>query len=436
MRLPAPVTIAACPLRLTWFSLASRLRLSMRAVLNNDCSLTILIPRPVCAFPLSTPDSPAPDDHARRHSDLLVAKLRGEIETGGGWIPFARFMELALYAPGLGYYVAGAAKLGSGGDFVTAPEISPLFGQTVAIQIAEVLSLTGGGVLELGAGSGALAAEVLAELAALQRLPERYLILEVSPGLAERQRQLLAQRLPGLSDRIEWITALPASFTGVVLANEVLDALAVHVIAWRDEALLERGVAWDGSGFSWSERRLPPGALHDAASAIAVEPPYTSEISLAVPALVRALAGTLEKGVVLLVDYGFGRREYYHPQRSHGTLMCHYRHRAHDDPFYLPGLQDLTAHVDFSAVAEAGIDSGLQMLGYTTQAQFLINCGIADRLAHTPTVDLVAYLPLAAGAQKLLSPAEMGELFKVIALGRGVDPPLRGFASGDKSRLL
>jgi SAM-dependent MidA family methyltransferase len=384
----------------------------------------------------SAAELPVPSDDARRHSDRLVEEIRAEVERHGGWISFARYMELALYAPGLGYYVAGAAKLGAEGDFVTAPEISPLFGRTLARQVAEILAHTGGEVLELGAGSGALALSLLEELQARNRLPDRYRILEVSPELAQRQRRLLLQRLPGLADRVEWITSLPPRFTGVVVANEVLDALPVHLLAWRDEGVRERGVAWKGEGFAWAERSLAPGALRDAAAVLQIEAPYQSEVSIAAPALVRTLAGALDPGVLLCVDYGFGRREYYHPQRNRGTLMCHYRHRAHDDPFLFPGLQDITAHVDFTSVAEAGIETGLQLLGYTTQAQFLINCGIADLLARTPAEQTAAYLPLAAGVQKLVSPAEMGELFKVIALGRGVQPPLAGFKTGDKSRLL
>jgi len=391
----------------------------------------------VQALPLnrSAAELPAPSDDACRHCDRLVEEIRAAIERHGGWIPFTRYMEMALYAPGLGYYVAGAAKLGAEGDFVTAPEISPLFGRTIATQVCEILAHTGGEVLELGAGSGALALSLLEELQARNCLPERYRILEVSPELTQRQRRLL-QRLPGLAGRVEWITSLPQLFTGVVVANEVLDALPVHLLAWRGEGACERGVVWHGDGFAWEERSPDPGALRDAAAALRIEAPYQSEVSIAVPALVRTLAGALDRGVLLCVDYGFGRREYYHPQRNGGTLMCHYRHRAHDDPFLFPGLQDITAHVDFTSVAEAGIEAGLQLLGYTTQAQFLINCGIADQLARTPAGQTAAYFPLAAGVQRLVSPAEMGELFKVIALGRGVQPPLTGFRTGDKSRLL
>jgi SAM-dependent MidA family methyltransferase len=384
---------------------------------------------------LRGPDLPEPSDDARRHSDRLSETIRNEIYTAGGWIGFARFMELALYAPGLGYYVAGAAKLGGEGDFVTAPEISPLFGRTLARQIAQLLERSAGQVLELGAGSATMAADVLGELHDIDRLPQRYLILETSPQLVERQQRTLQQRQPALKDRIEWISALPENFDGVVIANEVLDALPVHLVTWRINGLFERGVSWK-DGFVWSERPLPLGTLRSAAEAIGAEADYVSEISLVAPALVRSLSATLHKGALVLIDYGFGRREYYHPQRSQGTLMCHYRHRAHNDPFFLPGLQDLTAHVDFTAVAEAGIDAGLNILGYTTQAQFLVNSGITQLLEQHSRDATSSRFALTASVQKLLSPAEMGELFKVIALGRNIDGPLIGFASGDKSRLL
>lgn len=385
--------------------------------------------------PHSGPDMPAPSDDARRHSDRLGEAIRKEIDTSDGWIGFDRFMEMALYAPGLGYYVAGAAKLGSDGDFVTSPEISPLFGRTLARQIAELIERTGGDVLELGAGSGTMAADVLGELQNVDRLPRRYLILETSPQLVERQQRTLQQRQPALTGRIEWIGALPEHFDGAVIANEVLDALPAHLVAWRRDGLYERGVSWK-EGFVWSERPLRPGTLRSAAEAIGAEPDYVSEISLVAPALVHCLSAALRKGALLFVDYGFGRREYYHPQRSLGTLMCHYRHRAHDDPFFLPGLQDLTAHVDFTAVAEAGIDAGLNILGYTTQAHFLVNSGITQLLEQQYADAATSRFALTSGVQKLLSPAEMGELFKVIALGRNIDGPLIGFTSGDKSRLL
>jgi len=378
----------------------------------------------------------APSADALAHSRALVELIAAEVARSGGWIGFDRYMELALYAPGLGYYAGGAAKFGGAGDFVTAPEISPLFGQTLSGQVAEVLAATGGDVLELGAGSGRMAADLLQSLAELGQLPERYRILEVSGDLAARQKQRLEQLGAELISRIVWTERVPMSFRGVILANEVLDALPTRLVQWREDGLFERGVSRSGDGFVWEERALAEPALIAQAQRLRPPPPYVSEISLAAPALVRTLAEALEHGVLLFIDYGFGEREYYHPQRDRGTLMCHYRHHAHDDPFFAPGLQDITSHVDFSAVTRAGTQSGLDLLGYTTQAQFLINLGITDRMARIPARDAAAYLPLAAQAQKLLSPAEMGELFKVIAFGRGLQIPLQGFRSGDKSRLL
>ncbi len=411
--------------------------------MNGDCSPTTPVFRLAdvpLPMPRLAPELPAPSEEARAHSARLTQTIRADIAARGGWIDFARYMDLSLYAPAQGYYVAGAAKLGAAGDFVTAPEISPLFARTLARQVAEILQRCGGDVLELGAGSGLLAVDLLRELHRVDCLPSRYFILEVSPQLRHRQQATIANHLPELANRMEWLNALPEKVEGVVIANEVLDALPVHVVAWREDGLFERGVAWQDNGLSWSEQLLPSGALRNAAESMRdsaeIKAPYVSEMALAAPALVRSLAATLRKGVLLLIDYGFGRREYYHPQRTLGTLMCHYRHRAHVDPFFLPGLQDLTAHVDFTAVAEAGIDAGLELLGYTTQAQFLINSGITRLLEQASADAGAAQFALTAGVQKLLSPAEMGELFKVIALGRGIDGPLTAFASGDKSRLL
>jgi SAM-dependent MidA family methyltransferase len=378
----------------------------------------------------------APSTDALAHSRALVELIAAEVAQSGGWIGFDRYMELALYAPGLGYYAGGAAKFGGAGDFVTAPEISRLFGQTLSRQVAEVLAATGGDVLELGAGSGRMAADLLQGLAELGQLPQCYRILEVSGDLAARQKQRLEQLDAGFTSRIVWIERVPISFRGVILANEVLDALPTHLVRWREDGLFERGVSRRGDVFVWEDRPLSDPALIVQGQRLRPPPPYVSEISLAAPALVRTLAEALEHGVLLFVDYGFGEREYYHPQRDRGTLMCHFRHHAHDDPFFVPGLQDITSHVDFSAVTRAGTEAGLDPLGYTTQAQFLINLGITDLMARIPAGDAAAYLPLAAQAQKLLSPAEMGELFKVIAFGRGVQIPLQGFRSGDKSRLL
>ncbi|MDO8291422.1 MAG: SAM-dependent methyltransferase [Gallionella sp.] len=379
---------------------------------------------------------PTPSPEAAQHSARLCEFIRRDIAGHGGWIPFARYMELALYAPGLGYYTAGAHKFGEAGDFVTAPELSPLFGRTLARQAAEIMAASAPHILELGAGSGKLAADMLGELERLGSLPDSYAILEVSADLRARQQALLKTRLPHLLERIHWLDALPEKFSGAVVANEVLDALPVHLVHWRDSALTERGVAIGDSGFIWQERVIGAAALLHAAQQINVPDDYVGEICLAAHGLVNSLSGCLEQGALLFIDYGFGAREFYHPQRSSGTLMCHYRHHAHDDPFFLPGLQDITAHVNFTNIAECGIDAGLELLGYTSQAFFLLNCGITELITDTSPENLRDYLPLSAQLQKLTSPAEMGELFKVMVLGREITGPLCGFARGDLMRTL
>ncbi len=378
---------------------------------------------------------PAPSDEAVVHSRRLIGLIVDEIAAAGGWLSFARYMELALHAPGLGYYSAGARKLGAAGDFVTAPELGRLFGQTLAQQAAQVLRAGVPDVLELGAGSGALARDLLAELQALDCLPQRYLILETSAELRERQRTLLARELPQLASRVVWLDAMPAAFSALVIANEVLDAMPVHIVTVCGHGIDELGVTATEGAFAWSARPAA-GIVLGIAGELDLAPGYTTEIHPAADAFVRTLAAHLERGVALLIDYGFPAREYYHPQRSAGTLMCHYRHHSHADPLCLTGLQDITAHVDFSSLAHTAVAAGFVLLGYANQAQFLINCGITEVLARTPADDAKAYLPLAAQAQQLVSPAEMGELFKVIALGRNFSSPLLGFARGDKSHTL
>jgi SAM-dependent MidA family methyltransferase len=379
---------------------------------------------------------PVPSPEAAQHSARLVESIRRDIAAQGGWVSFARYMELALYAPGLGYYTAGAHKFGAAGDFITAPELSPLFGRTLARQVAEIMAHSAPHVLELGAGSGKLAADMLAELERLGSLPISYAILEVSADLRARQQALLRERLPHLRDRVHWLDALPDKFSGAIVANEVLDALPVHLVHWRDSAIAERGVTSAEQGFIWQERAIGETGLLQAARQINVPDDYVSEICTAARGLINSLAQRLEQGAMLFIDYGFGAREFYHPQRRSGTLMCHYRHHAHDDPFFLPGLQDITAHVNFTGIADCAIDAGLDLVGYTSQAFFLINCGITGLLQDTSPEILRDYLPLSAQLQKLTSPAEMGELFKVIALGKKLAIPLCGFARGDLTRLL
>ena len=361
------------------------------------------------------------------HSQACAAMIRAEIANSGGWISFARFMELALYAPGLGYYAAGARKFGAAGDFVTAPEISPLFGQCLARAMADTIRATNGDVLELGPGSGKLACDVLLELAAIGALPKRYLLLEVSADLRERQQQALAALPSNLASLAQWIDALPETFEGAVIANELLDVVPVHLVTFLGGWIFERGVVVDeNQQFKWRDVPALPDDLVGPVGRIQAcfensTPPdgYLTEVAPAVDGLVTSLAAMLTRGTLQLIDYGFRRAEFYHPSRASGTLMCHYRHYAHADPFYLPGLQDITAHVDFTSVAETALAEGLELIGYTSQAQFLLQAGITDLIAQHDPADAAAYLPLTNQAQRLLSPAEMGEFFKVIGFSRG-----------------
>ena len=377
----------------------------------------------------------------RAHAERVSAHIRRFIAAHGGVIGFDTYMRLALYSPGLGYYSAGAAKLGGEGDFVTAPEISSLFSRCVARQVAEILQVTGGEILELGAGLGTLAADVLGELAALDCLPERYLILEVSADLAERQRARLAQLPASLARRVQWLERWPErAMRGVVLANEVLDAMPVERFVLRDVAGERRvralGVASTGAGFEWRETAAAPELEHAVAGMVEFLPAplpdgYVSEVCLAFQPWVASLATQLEQGVALLIDYGLPRAHLYHPQRVDGTLRCHFRHRAHDDPFVNVGLQDITAWVDFTRVAQAADSAGLEVLGFATQAAFLIGAGMESLLTtemQLAAQDLQRQARLAGEARQLMLPGEMGEVFKVIALGRGYEAPLSGFA--------
>ncbi len=382
---------------------------------------------------------PEPSDAARAHSARLAGLITERIAAAGGWIDFADFMELALYAPGLGYYSAGATKFGAAGDFVTAPEISPLFARCLAHAVAPVLrSLPEASVLELGAGSGALAAELIPALARLGVSPHRYLILEVSADLRERQRSLLLPAAGPGWPALAWLDELPRTpLAGVIIANEVADALPASRFTIGDGGVQALGVCVQPDGFGWAPRaadaalatavaRLQPGGISAFAAG------YTSEISRRLPAWIAALSAVLGNGTLLLCDYGMSRREYYHPQRVQGTLTCHYRHRAHDDPFRTPGLQDITAWVDFTAVAEAAEAGGLAVAGYATQGHFLIDAGLDQELAGASSTQA---LRLAQQAKTLLLPGEMGERFKVMALSRGGALP-RGFGFRDLRHSL
>jgi SAM-dependent MidA family methyltransferase len=383
-----------------------------------------------------------PPEAAAGHSARLRDHLTAEINAAGGWLSFERFMDLALYAPGLGYYSGGAQKLGEGGDFTTAPEVSRLFGACVAVQCAEVLREVGvGSVLEIGAGSGRLAADILARLEAMGQLPENYWILEVSADLRQRQREHLEKRLPQLLQRIQWLDRPPAeSFDGVILANEVLDALPVARFRWRVGAVEELGVEIRGKEFAWAARSANAAMLRVCRELSEVAGPwsdgYVSEYCPRLGAWSRAVTQPLRRGAVLWFDYGLPRAQYYLPERHDGTLVCHFRQRLNDDPFANIGLQDITAWVDFTRVAEASREGGFDLAGFTTQAHFLAGLKIDQEMRLAAGGDENHFARLANQARQLMMPGEMGERFKAMAWLRGLDIPLSGFALLDLRHSL
>lgn len=379
---------------------------------------------------------PVPDREALAVSQELSTRIAAEIARHGGWLSFARYMEMALYEPGLGYYSNPGQVFGAAGDFVTAPELTPLFGATLARQVSPWLkdpALAGSGqvVLEVGGGSGMLAAQLLNALDNVGHHEVRYLILELSAERREHQRQTLKSLAPGLMDRVGWLETFPESFAGVVLANELLDAMPVQLFEWQADAgagLQEMGVTWVDGQFAWAPRPADAvltetvAALRNRLGPEGAEwhSPYRSEICPAQQAWMRTLADCMTAGVVMLLDYGFAAPEYYHPQRDQGTLMCHYRHRSHADPFLWPGLSDITAHVDFTALARAATAEGFSLVGYTSMAAFLLNAGLLDELADLPREPESFWFAQAQAVQQLISEAEMGELFKVIAFEKNL----------------
>jgi SAM-dependent MidA family methyltransferase len=384
----------------------------------------------------------SPDEE--RHSRAAEALIRERLVEAGGWLSFEQFMELALYAPGFGYYSAGSVKIGAGGDFVTAPEVSDLFSRCVARQCADVLAETGGEILELGAGTGRMAATILQSLAAFGVLPDRYAILEVSADLADRQRTRLQQLPADLRDRVIWLDCLPETpIRGVLLANEVLDALPFKRFVVSGGSVRELGVGLEGGSFIWREKPIgsPADALVAAGNALIGELPfplpdgYSSEICLRVEPWIASVGQCLKQGMLLLFDYGLPRAHYYHPQRTDGTLRCYFKQRAHDDPFTNIAVQDITAWVDFTRVGEAALNADLEVAGFVTQAAFLLGTGI-EALTAEPTDDVAHRARLAGEARRLLLPGEMGESFKVMALCRDLRQPLRGFAHQDLRRSL
>lgn len=364
----------------------------------------------------------------------MIAVIKQAVAEHSG-ITFCEYMQRVLYEPKLGYYQAGSTKFGAPGDFVTAPEISPLFAYALANQCADIMrTLPQASLLEFGAGSGLLARDILLNLQRSKCLPDHYFIVEVSADLVERQRQTL-QDYPDLLSRVQWLSSLPKDFCGVVLANEVLDAMPVELFSYHSGEVYQGGVQHDKGewGLSWQlkpDQWLPTHVhshKHDWVEG------YMSEFNPVLPAWLQVIEQSLLSGVVLLIDYGYPATEYYHPDRQLGTLMCHYRHYAHPDPFLYPGMQDITAHVDFTAVAHAADTAGLQVAGFTSQANFLLACGILDGIAALSERDRVRE---SQQLQMLLMPSEMGELFKVMALTKGFQSELLGFSTRDQRYRL
>jgi SAM-dependent MidA family methyltransferase len=384
---------------------------------------------------------PEPSLDAQIASRNLQTLIANDIRHKSGWISFARYMELALYAPELGYYSGGAEKLGKDGDFTTAPEITPLFGYTLARVSADLMRQSAPQIMEFGAGTGKLAYAILSELAT-QGVPlHRYLIVEVSGELRARQEKLLRD-----FPQVSWLESFPESFSGVVIGNEVLDAMPVQLVVKTDTGWKERGIGLSGLSakkFVYRDRPADPALIEQIPDADLLPEGYLTEVHPTAAGFMKSLAQMLLAGhrnsglggAALLIDYGFPAHEYYLAQRRNGTLMCHYRHHAHDDPLYLPGLQDITAHVDFTAMARTAIENGLEMLGYTSQAAFLIDAGIGDILLRTPPSEAARYLPQANAVQKLVSPAEMGELFKVLMVGKQVRMPAKFDRNNRSGRL-
>ncbi|MCE7951918.1 MAG: class I SAM-dependent methyltransferase [Xanthomonadales bacterium PRO7] len=367
---------------------------------------------------------PSPDELA--HSERVAALIRGEIDAAGGALDFARYMELALYAPGLGYYSAGAAKFGAAGDFVTAPELGFVFARCLARALAPVLRETHGDILELGPGSGALAAELLVELERLDALPQRYRLLERSADLRQRQQMRILQHSPHLESRCEWLDAPPAqAWRGALIANEVIDALPVRLFALHNGDVFERRVGIDDDWqFVWSECRADESLRAAVAKIIpdatSLLQPYSSEICTMLAPWFAEITRQMQNGTALFIDYGYAQAEYYSPQRAHGTLRCHYRHRAHANPLILPGLQDITAHVDFDALIKAGGARGFKTVAFETQAQFLVQHGLDEVFAdaYANAADETARYALAQQVKRLTLPGQMGDAFRVSALRR------------------
>jgi len=375
-------------------------------------------------------------------SNRLMDVINVECSKSSNGIPFSEYMRLALYAPELGYYSGGMQKFGETGDFITAPEVSPLFSRCLARQAADVLvTLSQPDVLEFGAGSGVMAADMLLELERLDALPVSYLILELAAELRQRQRETIERIAPNLLSRVRWLDSLPHSFSGVVVANEVLDAMPVECFRINEGRVESLMIGTEADRLR-AQYAPAPQAVEQAVRQIeqrrgqALPHGYCSEYNPQLQAWLQSIAAAMQSGVVLLIDYGYPVSEYYHDQRENGTLMCHYRHRAHPDPLWYPGLQDITAFVDFSAVAHAAVEVGFDVSGYTTQAMFLLASGLPELHEAALTDDAKRQLQLAQQIKTLTLPSEMGERFKVMALDKNHDVALRGFSMQDYQARL
>ncbi|PHS27194.1 MAG: SAM-dependent methyltransferase [Methylophaga sp.] len=381
-----------------------------------------------------------PDDIAQRHSEQLLSLIYDEIERAGGKISFADYMHLCLYAPGLGYYSAGSQKLGQHGDFTTAPEISPLFSRTFAHHIKDVLSqLKQPSILEFGAGSGKMAADILAELTAANCYPEKYYIIEVSADLRERQYKTIAHALPDIVENVVWLDAIPNCFVGVILANEVCDAMPVHMLHFKQGKVAERYIEKNDAGLCWCEGSLSQSSLAshiiEIQALIGESEDYITEVNLAAQAWLCSLADNLQQGALFICDYGYPKADYYHPQRNEGTLMCYYQHQGHADPLILPSLQDITAHVDFTLLAQTAIDNGLEVNGFQSQADFLLAGGITE-LSQAQENDPLLMLQQASEIKQLTLPSAMGENFKVLTLSKSLNQLLPRCQLADRRYTL
>jgi len=383
---------------------------------------------------------PVPDPIAQQHSDQLLALIKQKIADAGGRINFADYMQLCLYAPGLGYYSAGSYKIGAKGDFTTAPEISSLFSRTLAQHIQDVFAQTSqANILEFGAGSGRMAIDILTELEENDVFPEHYFIIEASADLRFRQEESILSEIPHLLSRIVWLDALPENFIGVILANEVCDAMPVHCLQFHQDSISERFIEYRDSELHWCEAELSNPLLAkqtDAIQTIVGETNYLTEVNLASQAWLSSLADSMKQGAIFIIDYGYPMSDYYHPQRSQGTLMCYYQHQGHDNPLILHGLQDITAHVDFTALAQTAVVNGLDVEGFQSQADFLLAGGITSLIPNKDDSNELVHLQISAEIKQLTLPSEMGESFKVLSLSKNLEQILSRCKIADRRYSL